>query len=318
MTNEALLVAGVDVGGTNIEVGSVDTDHVVHQRLKAPTPTGGPDAVLATVTDLVKALDAEPIAVGVGIPGVVHEGHVLTVPNLQGWSEPVDLGAALTERLDLPVALGNDANVGLLGEWLAGAAKGGRNVLGVWMGTGIGGGLIMDGRPYSGSRGAAGEIGHVVVQAGGALCTCGRRGCAEAYAGRRSMSGVVSAMVDAGWQTDLYEIQEDEDKPKLTSKVWSRALDDGDELAAKVFTTGLETLAVAIGSTINLLDLDLVVIGGGLAEKLGQDLADRIAAAARPWMLQPSPDLRFVVAELGDDSGVVGAASLARAAVLAG
>ncbi len=318
MASEALLVAGVDVGGTNIEVGSVDTDHVVHQRVKAATPTGGPEAVLATIVDLVGSLDGAPVAVGVGIPGVVHEGRVLTVPNLQGWSRPVEVGAALTERLDLPVALGNDANVGLLGEWLAGAAKGGRNVLGVWMGTGIGGGLIMDGRPYSGSRGAAGEIGHVVVQAGGALCTCGRRGCAEAYAGRRSMSGVVSAMVDAGWQTDLYEIQQDEDKSKLTSKVWSRAMDEGDELAAKVFTTGLETLGVAIGSTINLLDLDLVVIGGGLAEKLGQDLADRIAAAARPWMLQPSPDLRFVVAELGDDSGVVGAASLGRAAVLAG
>ena len=318
MTNGTLLVAGVDVGGTNIEVGAVDADHKVHQRVKAPTPTGGPDAVLTTITDLVHSLDAEPIAAGVGIPGVVHEGHVLTVPNLQGWSKPVDLGAALTERLGMPVALGNDANVGLLGEWLAGAAQGGRNVLGVWMGTGIGGGFILDGRPYSGSRGAAGEIGHVVVQAGGALCTCGRRGCAEAYAGRRSMSGVVSAMTDAGWQTDLFEIREQEDKPKLTSKVWARAMDEGDELATKVFTTGLETLAVAIGSTINLLDLDLVVIGGGLAEKLGQDLADRIAALARPWMLQPSPDLRFAVAALGDDSGVVGAASLGRAAVLPG
>lgn len=318
MTSEALLVAGVDVGGTNIEVGSVDADHRVHQRVKADTPTGGPDAVLATVTDLVDALDTAPIAVGVGIPGVVHEGRVLTVPNLQGWTRPVDLGAALTERLGMPVALGNDANVGLLGEWLAGAAKGGRNVLGVWMGTGIGGGLIVDGRPYSGSRGAAGEIGHVVVQSGGALCSCGRRGCAEAYAGRRSMSGVVSAMVDAGRRTDLYEIRKQENKTKLTSKVWARALDDGDELATKVFTTGLETLGVAIGSTINLLDLDLVVIGGGLAEKLGQDLADRIAAAAGPWMLQPSPELRFVVAELGDDSGVVGAASLGRAAVLPG
>lgn len=132
------------------------------------------------------------------------------------------------------------------------------------------------------------------------------------------MSGVVSAMVDAGRRTDLYEIRDEEDKSKLTSKVWARALGDGDELATKVFTTGVETLGVAIGSTINLLDLDLVVIGGGLAEKLGQDLADRVADAARPWILQPSPDLRFVVAALGDDSGVVGAASLGRAQILAG
>lgn len=132
------------------------------------------------------------------------------------------------------------------------------------------------------------------------------------------MSGVVSAMVDAGWRTGLYEIRDDEEKTKLTSKVWARAIDEGDELAMKVFATGVETLGVAIGSTINLLDLDLVVIGGGLAEKLGQDLADRIAAAAEPWMLQPSPDLKFVVASLGDDSGVVGAASLGWSAVVAG
>lgn len=232
------LVGGVDVGGTNIEVGLVDADHTVHERAKAPTPDGGPAAVVGTITDLVNSLTAEPIAVGVGIPGVVHEGQVLTVPNLQGWDKPVDLRAALGERLGVPVGLGNDANMGLLGEWLAGAAKGARNVLGVWMGTGVGGGLILDGRPYAGSRGAAGEIGHVVVQAGGALCTCGRRGCAEAYAGRRSMSGVVSAMVDDGRRTALYEIRDDEDKTKLTSKVWARAMDENDELAMKISPPG--------------------------------------------------------------------------------
>ena len=153
MTTAASLVAGVDAGGTNIEVGLVDDDHVVHGRAKAPTPDGGPHAVVSTIADLVDSLNAEPIALGVGVPGVVHEGQVLTVPNLQGWDKPVDLGAALAERLGVPVAMGNDANVGLLGEWLAGAAKGARNVLGVWMGTGIGGGLILDGRPYGGSRG---------------------------------------------------------------------------------------------------------------------------------------------------------------------
>ncbi|GIF01864.1 hypothetical protein Ari01nite_93280 [Paractinoplanes rishiriensis] len=128
----------------------------------------------------------------------------------------------------------------------------------------------------------------------------------------------MSAMVDAGRPANLDEIREEEGKPKLTSKVWARALDEGDEVAVKVFATGVDTLGVAIGSAINLLDLDLVVIGGGLTEKLGQSLADRLAAAARPWMLQPSPDLRFVAAALGDDSGVVGAASLGRAALLAG
>lgn len=317
MTAESsLLVAGVDVGGTNIEVGLVDEQHEVQARAKAPTPKGGPDDVLDTIAELIESLDADPIAVGVGIPGVVHEGAVLTVPNLANWHERFDLVESLQRRIDLPIALGNDANVGLLGEWLAGAAKDSRNVLGLWMGTGIGGGLILDGRPYNGSRGAAGEIGHVVVVAGGALCTCGRRGCAEAYAGRRSMRGVASAMVDAGWKTSLFDIQEDEDKSGLTSKVWARALDEDDALATKLFDTAIETLGIAVGSCVNLLDVEVVVVGGGLAEKLGSDLAERIAAAAAPWMLRPSPNLRFVVSELEDDAGVVGAASLARAQLL--
>lgn len=311
-----LLVAGVDVGGTNIEVGLVGDDHRVRDRAKAPTPTTGPDDVLDTIAELIKSFDVDPIAVGVGIPGVVHEGQVLTVPNLGNWNETFDLVEALQQRIDLPIALGNDANVGLLGEWLAGAARGRRNVLGLWMGTGVGGGLILDGRPYNGSRGAAGEIGHVVVLAGGALCTCGRRGCAEAYAGRRSMRGVASSMVDAGWKTSLFDIRDDEDKARLTSKVWEKALKEKDELATKLFDTAIEMLGVAVGSAINLLDLDLVVVGGGLAEKLGSDLSDRIAEAAAPWLLQPSPELKFVVSELEDDAGVVGAASLGRAELL--
>ncbi|CAN5546004.1 ROK family protein [soil metagenome] len=316
---EQLLVAGVDVGGTNIEVGLVGDDHEVHRRSKAPTPTEGPDAVLDTIAELVGSLGVAPAAVGVGIPGVVHEGQVLTVPNLSNWHEQFDLVQALEERLGgVPVSLGNDANVGLLGEWLAGAARGARNVLGLWMGTGVGGGLILDGRPYTGSRGAAGEIGHVVVNAGGALCTCGRRGCAEAYAGRRSMREAVITMVEAGRETSLLEIRDEEDKSSLTSKVWATALEDGDELATQLFDSAVEHLGVAVGSAVNLLDLDVIVVGGGLAEKLGQNLADRIAGAARPWMLQPSPDLRFVVSELADDAGVVGAASLGRASMLVG
>lgn len=313
-----VVVVGVDVGGTNIEVGSVDERHRVLQRAKAATPESGPDDVLRVIAELVGSLDADPVAIGVGIPGVVHDGRALTVPNLIGWTENVDLIGPLSDQLAVPVTLGNDANVGLLGEWTAGAAQGGRNVLGLWMGTGIGGGLILDGRPYVGSRGAAGEIGHVIVLAGGALCSCGRRGCAEAYAGRRSMRGVATAMVDAGWKTSLFDIRYDEGKTKLTSKVWAQALDDGDELAGKLFDTAIETLGIAIGSTINLLDLDRVVVGGGLAEKLGQGLADRLFQAAAPWMLRPSPDLRFVVSELADDAGVVGAAALARAAIVAG
>ncbi len=309
-------VAGVDVGGTNIEVGLVGEDHHVLERAKGGTPREGPQAVLDTIVDLVRSLGTEPAAVGVGIPGVVHAGEILTVPNLPNWDGPIDLGAALEKGLGVPVAFGNDANVGLLGEWLAGAATGSRAALGLWMGTGIGGALILDGRPFDGARGAAGEIGHVVVRAGGALCSCGRRGCVEAYAGRRSMERAVSTMVAAGRRTALYDIRDEEAKKGLTSKVWARALAEHDPLACELFTTAIETIGVGVGSAINVLDVERVVVGGGLAEKLGQDLADRVAAAAQPWMLTPHPDLSFVAAALGDDSGVVGAASLGRALLI--
>ena len=265
---------------------------------------------------MIRRLPSTPIAVGVGIPGIVHKGKVLTVPNLSNWTEPVDIAAGLRERLDLPISLGNDANVGLLGEWCAGAARGVDDVLGVWMGTGVGGGLILGGRPYDGSRGSAGEIGHVIVRPGGALCGCGRRGCVEAYAGRRMMENAAAALVQAGRTTSLFEIRDELGKDRLTSKVWERALAEPDELAVELLDMAIDTLGIGIGSVVNTLDVELVVVGGGLAEKLGQDFADRIGSAAAPWMLRPNPKLAWVTAALGDDAGVVGAAALARAEVV--
>lgn len=313
-THASSLVAGVDIGGTNIEVGLVDADHTVVDRGKAPTPTGGPGDVLDTIAELVGSLAEKPAALGVGIPGVVHRGEVLTVPNLTNWTETVRIDDELHARLRLPVALGNDANVGLLGEHLAGAAAGTADVLGVWMGTGIGGALILGGTPWEGTRGAAGEIGHVVVQERGALCGCGRRGCVEAYAGRRQMEVAARALQDAGRETRLFAIRDEVGKATVTSKVWKKALAEEDPVATELFATAIDALGVAVGSTLNTLDVGLVVIGGGLAEKLGQDLADRIGAASARWVLQPDPDRRFVVSALGDDAGIVGAASLARAA----
>ncbi len=311
-----MLIAGVDVGGTNIEVGLVDDRHRVHERGKRDTPRSSPEKIARTIVKLIEGLGEVPSAIGIGIPGVIHKGRVLEVPNLAGWDDSFDIVGVIEDHFAVPVALGNDANVGLLGEWLAGAAVGVDDVLGVWLGTGIGGGLILDGRPFLGSRGSAGEIGHVITHHGGALCTCGRRGCIEAYAGRRSLASVVSSMVDAGRHTSLFDIQRDEHKSKLTSKVWARALDERDELAVELFDMAIEVVAGGIGSVINLVDVELVVIGGGMAEKLGQDLADRIAREAHPWILHPSPKLKFVVAALGDDSGIVGAASIGRARLL--
>ena len=280
-----------------------------------------PGSVIEAVLDAIAGAGGDAVeigAVGIGIPGAVHGGEVVQVPNLAGWDGPADIRTPIGEALGVPIVLGNDANVGVLGEWVAGAARGHDDVLGVWLGTGIGGGLILHGRPYDGSFGSAGEIGHVIVHAGGALCSCGRRGCVEAYAGRRMMAGAALAMVEAGRSTDLFDIQRDEGKSRPTSKVWARALDEEDELATQLFDAAIDAIAVGVGSVVNLLDVSLVVVGGGMAEKLGQDLADRISEASRPWMLHPNPDLSFAVSALGDDAGVIGAAALARAEVISG
>jgi glucokinase len=304
------------VGGTNIEVGLVGDDNEVLDRRKVNTPDGGPEAVVDAIAELVEDLDDAPDAVGVGIPGGIHEGIILHVPNLENWEDDVALGDMLAERLQVPIALANDADIGLLGEWVAGAARGRRHVLGVWIGTGIGGSLILNGQPYRGSLGAAGELGHVVVRADGALCHCGRRGCVEAYAGRRSMADAVRRITEGGRDSALFDIQEEEGKPRPTSKVWKRAFEEDDDVALQMFDEAVEALGVGIGSIINVLDPELVVVGGGMAEKLGPGLADRIRRATDPWMLHPNPDLAFVAAELGDDSGVIGAASIARAELL--
>lgn len=311
-----VLTAGIDVGGTNIEVALVDDDHSVVDRAKHTTPTDGPDAVAARIAELITELGERPSSAGVGIPGPVNDGVVSRPPNLRNWPDEVAFGTLLRDTLDMPVEVGNDANVGALGEWVAGAGRGSRFMLGVWMGTGVGGGLVLDGRPYTGAFGGAGEFGHMVIHQGGAQCGCGRRGCIEAYAGRASMERFVATAIAGGRASQLYEIRDDKGKDRLTSAVWAKALDEGDDLATELVREAVDAVAVGVGSVINLLDLDRVVIGGGLAEKLGQDLADDIAEATAPWTLVPNDERTFVVAELGDDPGVIGAAALGRASML--
>ena len=305
-------VAGIDIGGTNITAAVVDDTYTVVADDKVNTPTGGPEDVVDAIADVVKNLDGSLSAIGVGAPGPINAGIVQTAPNLEGWSEPVPLARMLAEAVGVPVVVGNDANVGTVGEWVAGAARGSRFVLGVWAGTGVGGGLVLDGEPYDGAFGGAGEFGHMIVRAGGALCGCGRRGCVEAYAGRASMEHMVDVAIENGDETALPDIMKSKGKTRLTSSVWAKALKKEDALATRLVDEAVEALGIGVGNAVNLLDLDCVVVGGGLAEKLGQPFADRIHEAARPWMLVPDLERRVVVAELGDNSGVIGAAELAR------
>ncbi len=312
-----MTVAGVDVGGTNITVGAVDGGDEVTQRDKRDTPQQAAEA-LELIVEMVRGL-GEVRAVGVGIPGLVDGNRVLTTPNLQGWDDEFDLVAQLSDALDgTPVYLGNDADVGLLGEWTAGAAQGADDVLGIWLGTGVGGSLILGGRPYRGATGLAGEFGHLVVQPHGAMCGCGRRGCVEAYMGRRMMGVAAQAGQDAGRETALFEIMKAKGKSAPTSSVWRDAVKADDAVASALLQTGVEMLGVAVGSALNLLDVDVVVFGGGMVGKLGEDLVERVRTEADRWTLHARADRRFVVSALADDAGIVGAAVLARSSLLAG
>ncbi len=300
---------GVDLGGTKIAFAAVDEQHRVVARHRLVTPRG-PEAVLDAIVEGVRSLEVDPVAVGVGAPGPIRDGVLITAPNLPGFGAPVPLQERLEAKLGLPVVAENDATAGVVGEWVAGAGQGASFLLGVWLGTGVGGGLVLDGRPFHGAFGGAGEFGHMCVRQGGALCGCGRRGCVEAYAGRASMEQVVARNVAAGRSTLLTEIAKQRDKERFTSGVWAKALERGDEMATAIFDDAILALGAGIGACINLLDLDRVVVGGGVAEKLGQPLVDRIAAATHPYHLLPDERRSFISAQLGDDAGAVGAAAL--------
>lgn len=305
-------VVGVDLGGTKILAAVVDAGSAVVDSHKQPTPPDGPDAVVDAIAAGVAALGVTPAAVGVGAPGPVSGGVVQTAPNLPGWTSPVDLAGALRQALGVPVVVDNDVTAGTVGEWAAGAGRGARCLLGVFLGTGVGGGLVLDGRPYGGAYGGAGEFGHVIVRPDGAVCGCGRRGCIEAYAGRASMERAVDLEVAAGTATVLLDIARSRGKDRITSSVWRRALEAGDAVTTRLVDEAVAAVGLGVASAVNLLDLDRVVVGGGLAEQLGQDLADRVWAAALPHVLVPDAPRSVVVAELADLAGVVGAAFLAR------
>src|ERR671917_1315703 len=231
---------GIDLGGTKIQAVVVDEAHEVLGSARHPTPTtGGPaDVALAMVGALREALASAETAVdeltgvGVGSPGAVdeEEGTVTSARNLPDWEGTYPLAEKLQAALGAPVALSNDVNVATQAEFELGAAKPFRSILGVFWGTGVGGGIVLDGQLWEG-RGGAGEIGHVVVKSDGRRCPCGRQGCLEAYAGRGAMEAHAREKADGGEKTALFEIMEERGKPRLSSGIWQRALDRDDALA---------------------------------------------------------------------------------------
>jgi glucokinase len=247
----------------------------------------------------------------VGAPGSIDaaQGIVIKAPNIEVSDEPFPLAPMLAERLGIPVVLGNDVNVGVEAERRYGAGRGVRSFLGVFWGTGVGGGLVLDGRVVLG-RGSAGEIGHMCVKPGGRRCNCGLRGCVEAYAGRGALEQQ-ALRESRRRKTILFDLQQKRGRSSLTSGIWLRALEESDAVATDLLDEAVQALGVAIGSAVTLLDVERVVIGGGLGERLGPAWVTRIEKAAkRHTFFRPSPE--YVPAALGDMGGAIGASLLPR------
>ncbi|HEY8739167.1 MAG TPA: ROK family protein [Candidatus Dormibacteraeota bacterium] len=309
---------GVDLGGTKVQTVVLRARRVIGQG-RSRTPEGGADAVtdviLATIDQALASAGVgrdEVAGIGIGFPGQFdpESGDTLSAVNLKGFQDRYPLGSRVSKAVhSAPVVLDNDVRAALSGEYRLGSGRGYRNLLGVFVGTGVGGGLVLEGKLRRG-RGAAGEIGHTVVKDGGRECGCGRRGCLEAYAGRGRMELRARDLVKQGKKTSLFDIMERKRRDRLTSGVIVAALEQNDAVATALVDDAVWALGVSLASVQNALDLEAIIIGGGLGDRLGVPFIKRVAAAMQPHLFMDKAPPAMLPTTLGDLSGAVGAALL--------
>jgi glucokinase len=314
------LRGGIDLGGTKIQTAIVGEKGKVLGEARHPTPhEGGPKAVAEEMAEALReAADAAKVetdslqGVGVGAPGDADEktGVVSAARNIPGWDGSFPLGQVLSEALGTKVRVGNDVQVATEAEFHLGAGKPYQTILGVFWGTGVGGGLVLEGKPWLG-RGAAGEIGHMVIKRGGARCSCGRRGCMEAYAGRGPMEAKARSELEKGAETKLFEIAEQHGRDRLSSGVWERALEHGDELAQQLMDRAVKALGTGIASAVNLIDPEAVIFGGGMGLRFGERYRDQLRKEMHKHLFVDERPPVFEIASLGDLGGAIGASLLA-------
>ncbi len=311
-------VLGIDIGGTNLVVGSVAEDgSALHALGTAPTQAeSGATAVVDRLVDLAQRTiaqtrrevpGAEIAGVGVGAPGPLDtkSGVVLLTPNL-GWVN-MPLRQIIHERLGLQAALDNDANCAVLGEWWVGAARGARHAIGITIGTGIGGGLVLDGRLYHGASDVAGEIGHATIDTEGRRCKCGNYGCLEAYASGPNIAVRAVEALQAGADS-LLSKKVGGELSMITAQTVYEAAQEGDELALEVVNDTAKFLGAGIANLLNVFNPEVVVVCGGVTlagDHLFVPLRREVARRAFKPAVQAC---RIVPGELINTAGVYGAA----------
>ena len=312
-------LVGVDIGGTNIVVGTVAEDGSAVLGIgQAPTlPEEGPQAVVGRIARLVQSSIAEAqktggvprdriVGVGIGSPGPLdrERGVVLLTPNLGLRDLP--LRDLVSEATGLPASLDNDANCAIYGEWWAGAARGSRFVVGLTIGTGIGGGIVIDGKLYYGTSGVAGEVGHTTIDSTGRRCKCGNYGCLEAYASGPAIAARAVEGLEIGAESDLPE-RVGGDLAKITAQTVYEAAKAGDEYALEIVRDTAKFLGAGVGNLVNIFNPDTVVIVGGVT-MAGDQLFVPLRGEVKRRAFKPAVDrCRIVPGELPGTAGVVGA-----------
>jgi len=313
------ITLGVDLGGTKIQVVAVANRRVVGEA-RHPTPRTDAAAVMEEIvaaareaTSAAGGTEADVRAVGIGTPGTVDPatGHVSGSTNVPGFMDDVALGPTVSRALGgVAVTVDNDVRVAAMGEFRRGAGRPYKDLLGVFVGTGVGGGLILGGRLRRG-RGSAGEIGHTSVKIGGRECPCGQRGHLEAYAGRLSIERAARRKHEEGEHTVLFDIMKHKGRDRVTSSVVADALERGDELTLSLIDQAVDALGVALANAQNTLDLEAIIVGGGLGDRLGLPFVRRVEEALLPHLHVQDHPPAVLPTELRDLSGAVGAAVVA-------
>jgi glucokinase len=312
--------AGVDLGGTKVEVAQMDRAGRLLTRLRRPTDVkDGPAAVeaeiIAAVRELILKAGAPPVAVGVGVAGQVEaeSGTVRFAPNL-GWRD-VPLQADLSLALGLPVVVTNDVRASTWGEWLHGAGKGCDDLICLFVGTGIGGGVVSGGRVLTGHSNTAGELGHITVDLLGPRCHCGNRGCLEALASGWAIAarGQEAVRDDPVGGAALLQMA-DGQREAITAETVAQAAHAGDPLAGRLLDEVAEALVAGSVGLVNAFNPCLLILGGGVIEGL-PELVARVEQGVRERALSAATaNLNVVAAQLHNDAGVIGAAALAHRA----
>ncbi len=311
------MILGVDIGGTLIKLGLVRGRRILFQQVFSTRPwSSSPAALQNGLVEAIRTLlRRHPVqAVGIGIPGLVRypQGIVDSCANLLGWKK-IPLRANLTRRLRLPVQVDNDVHAMTLAEWRYGAGWGARNLLCLTLGTGVGGGLVLDGKLYRSPQGPAAEIGHIPLGEEGPSCFCGGRACLEGYVGNREIVRAVQRRLRSGERSVITRLVGGRWE-SITPEIIDEACRAGDFLAQEAWRRAGERIGLVLASVVNLLCPERIVIGGGMA-RAGRWLFEPIRRTVRQRAMKGLGNVPIVPARLGPSAGVIGAARLAQEAL---